>query len=372
VDGTWAIFTVPNAKSRLRKNPGRLFVGRNQLALEPLCATANVIIPEIVSSQVEHQLNTLKGLGKMANDIDLSTGTNQLRFDLHIEVEREVDGIQMGVLSDGTTYLTLRGLARMCGVEHSQIVRMTAAWQEVPLKPREQKIRELIRAQGADDSVAFFAINKNGTIHHAVPAVVCMAILEYYAFEAKGDYAHAAKSFRILARKGFNDFIYSQVGYNPTGAVDIAWKQFHDRVSLSYHTVPQGYFSIFKELADIFVMLIRKGANLGPTFLPDISVGQLWSKYWASESLEVLYGERLKYEHNYPAYFPQAVSNPQHPYCYPDDALGEFRKWVREVYLAKRMPGYLLEKVKQKQIPPAVATAALEAFAPRPKIAPIK
>jgi hypothetical protein len=52
--------------------------------------------------------------------------------------------------------------------------------------------------------------------------------------------------------------------------------------------------------------------------------------------------------------------------------LGEFRKWVREVYLAKRMPGYLLDKVKQKQIPPAVATAALEAFAPKPKIAPVK
>jgi hypothetical protein len=61
--------------------------------------------------------------------------------------------------------------------------------------------------------------------------------------------------------------------------------------------VPIGYFSIFKELADIFVMLIRKGANLGPTFVPDISVGQLWSKFWVSENLEILYGERIKYEH---------------------------------------------------------------------------
>jgi hypothetical protein len=31
---------------------------------------------------------------------------------------------------------------------------------------------------------------------------------------------------------------------------------------------------------------------------------------------------RIKYEHNYPAYFPQAISNPQHPCYYPDDALG--------------------------------------------------
>jgi hypothetical protein len=112
----------------------------------------------------------------------------------------------------------------------------------------------------------------------------------------------------------------------PSGEASVAWQQFRDSVTLAYYTVPHGYFSIFKELADILVMLIRKGANLGPTFLPDVSVGQLWSKFWITEDLEVLYGERIKYEHNYPAYFPQAASNPQHPYCYPDEALGEFRK----------------------------------------------
>ena len=289
----------------------------------------------------------------------------QLRLDLQVAAEREIDGVGMGVLSDGTPFLTLRGLSRMSGIDIAAIVRITADWVLTPLKPREQKIRELVRAQGADDSVAFYAVNRNGTVNHIVPAAVCMAVLEYYAFEARGENTQAAKSYRILARKGFNDFIYAQVGYNPTGAASIAWQQFHDRVTLAYHTVPQGYFSIFKELADIFVMLIRKGANLGPTFVPDISVGQLWSKYWASESLEVLYGERIKYEHNYPGYYPQAASNPQHPYCYPDDALGEFRKWVREVYLQKRMPGYLLDKVKQGQIAPAVASAALEAFEPQ-------
>src|SRR5277367_6312114 len=83
------------------------------------------------------------------------------------------------------------------------------------------------------------------------------------------------------------------------------------------YTVPVGYFSIFKELADIFVMLIRNGANVGPQFVPDISVGQLWSKYWTAESLDIIHGERIKYEHNYPLYYPQSVSNPQHPYCYP-------------------------------------------------------
>lgn len=288
----------------------------------------------------------------------------QLRLDLQVAAELEIDGVGMGVLTDGTPFLTLRGLSRMSGADIAAIVRITADWQLSPLRPREQKIRELVRAQGADDSVAFYAVMRNGVVNHIVPPAVCMAILEYYAFEARGDNEQAAKSFRLLARKGFTDFIYAQVGYNPSGAPNIAWQQFHDRVTLAYHTVPVGYFSIFKELADIFVMLIRKGANLGPSFVPDISVGILWAKHWANENLEVLYGPRIKYEHNYPLYFPQAASNPQQPYCYPDDALGEFRKWVREVYLPKRMPGYLSDKVRQGQLTATVATAALEAFEP--------
>lgn len=301
----------------------------------------------------------------MARDLIKSTGREQLRLDLEIAVEREVNGVQMGVLSDGTPFLTLRGLARMCGVEHSQIVRMTGAWQDKPLRPREHKIRELLRSQGADDAIAFFAINKAGTIYHAVPAAVCMAVLEYYAFEAKGEYDHAAMSYRTLARKGFNDFVYAQVGYNPTGSVDIAWRQFHDRVSLTYHTVPDGYFSVFKEIADILVTMLRAGANLGTKFIPDISVGQAWSKYWVDEDLAMVHGERLKFEHNYPAYFPQSASNPQTPFCYPDDALGDFRKWVRDVYVPTKMPLYLDAKVKQKLIAAPAARAALDAFTPK-------
>jgi hypothetical protein len=321
-----------------------------------------------VSSQVDHRINSLERLDKMANTTDLVTKPEQLRLDLQVAAEREIDGIAMGVLSDGAPYLTIRGLARMCGVDHTAIVRITADWLQRPLKPREQKIRELVRAQGADDSIAFMAVAKSGTIHHAVPAAVCMAVLEYYAFEARSDSDHAAKSYRLLARKGFRDFIYAYVGYNPTGETSIAWQQFHDRVTLAYHTVPVGYFSIFKELADVFVMLIRNGANVGPSFVPDISVGQLWGKHWTAENLDIVYGDRIKYEHNYPIYYPQAASNPQHPYCYPDDALGEFRKWVRKVYLPKRMPDYLLSKVKQGQISPAIATTALEAFGEKPRL----
>lgn len=299
------------------------------------------------------------------NSTSLTTAPpQQLDLDLQVIIEREIDGVGMGVLSNGTPYLNIRGLARMCGVDHSLIVNITAAWLDNPLKPREAKIRELVRAQGADDNIAFRAVMKNGTIHHIIPAAVCMAILEYYAFEARGSTEHAAKSFRILARKGFTDFIYSQVGYNPNGIAEVAWKQFHDRVSLAYHTVPDGHFSIFKEISTMLVTLINAGANLGNNFIPDISVGMAWGKKWTTENLDFVYGPRIKYEHNYPIYFPQAESNPQEPWCYPDEALPEFRKWVREIYIPKKMPNYLESKVKDKKLSAPAAMAAIEAFKP--------
>jgi len=307
----------------------------------------------------------------MSKSNDLVITPKQLLLDLKVAAEREIDGVGMGVLSDGTPFLTLRGLSRMSGVDIAPIVRITQDWVLTPLKPREQKIRELVRAQGADDSIAFFAVERNGVINHIVPSAVCMAILEYYAFEARTGNDQAAKSYRTLARKGFRDFIYAQVGYNPTGAADIAWKQFHDRVSLSYHTVPDGYFSVFKELADLTVTLIRSGANLGQSFIPDISVGIHWGKHWTDNNLDAVYGARMKYDHNYPSYFPQALSNPQPAYCYPDEALAEFRDWIRKEYLVKKMPDYLLGKMKQGQISATAANAAIEAFTPK-QIAPSK
>lgn len=303
---------------------------------------------------------------------DFNTTPGQMALNLEIVAEREVDDIGMGVLSDGSTYLNVRGLAKMCGVDHSVLIRVTAEWQEEPQRPRIKKIREIVRDQGGDDRIAFFAIPKDGTYHHAVPEKVCMAILEYYAFEADGKQREvAARNYRLLARKSFRDFIYAAVGYNPSNSNVVAWQQFHDRVSLTYHTVPDGYFSVFKELADMMVTLIREGASLGPSFIPDISVGKVWGKHWTDNNLDHVYDPRIKYAHSYPNYFPQATSNPQPAYCYPDEALPEFRKWMREVYLKAKLPTYLLGKQKAGEIAAPAVTKALTALsAGRPPALP--
>jgi hypothetical protein len=60
-------------------------------------------------------------------------------------------------------------------------------------------------------------------------------------------------------------------GKSPT---DKIWRQFEDRVSLIYDSVPVGYFCVFRESADLFAALITGGANLGTRMILDISVGQ--------------------------------------------------------------------------------------------------
>ena len=293
----------------------------------------------------------------------------QYSLNLEIVVEKEVDGVGMGVLNDGTPFLNMRGLARMCGVDPAVIVRITNNWDDESAKPREKRIKEIVREQGYDDSIAFYAVFKDGTINHAIPSHVCMAVLEYYAFESnQSSSKQALKSYRVLAKKGMNDFVYAQVGYNPSGSIDISWRQFHDRVSLTEDSAPDGYFSIFREIASLIVPMIKAGISVGPSIVPDISVGQRWGKKWSTENLEFVYGMRLKFDHNYPEYFPQALSNPQHPWCYPDDALPEFRSWLRQEYLKEFFPSYLNGQVKLGKMQAAIGVKLLSATKPKKSI----
>ena len=61
---------------------------------------------------------------------------------------------------------------------------------------------------------------------------------------------------------------------------------------------------------------------------------------------------------------PQA-SNPQEAHAYPDGALGIFREWLRENYLANKFPKYLLGKAKDGTVAEANATKAIAALTPR-------
>jgi len=281
----------------------------------------------------------------------------------HVEKQVEHDGVEMGVLDNGVPYLTESGLARMCGIDRKVLNRLAINWPDEKVKPRGAQIAELLKQSGYSEETLYLKSDLNGKEINAYTEPVCMALLEYYAFVAPEKRPEAIGAFRSLARTTFRGFIYSVVKYIPDQKKIDSWKHFHDRVDMLLGSVPAGYYCIFSEIATMIIPMIRVGVLISDKTVPDISVGIAWGKYWRDNNLNEKYGQRKTYDHEYPDYYPQAASNPQESYAYPDSSLGEFREWLRETYIMDKFPKYLLNQAKQGKLPPFVAQQAIETFA---------
>lgn len=111
------------------------------------------------------------------------------------------------------------------------------------------------------------------------------------------------------------------------------------------------------------VTLGQSGICSNDEVIPDISIGKCWGRYWTDNSLAERFGDRLEYQHNYPPYFPQAASNPQTPWCYPEGALGEFKRWLREDYIrGGKFTAYVTSQVTKKSLSSETAARALAAY----------
>ena len=120
---------------------------------------------------------------------------------------------------------------------------------------------------------------------------------------------------------------------------------------------------MFKEIADMIVTLGQAGLAIDSTFVPDGSVGLHWAKHWNDNNLAELFGERAQWDHNYPEYFPQSGSNPQSAHCYPDAALPEFRRWMRENYIGDgKFTKYINTKIKQKELSASFSQLVTSAY----------
>jgi len=265
-------------------------------------------------------------------------------------IEKEVQGIGMGVLENGIPYLTGAGLAKMCDIEEKTLRELANSWETEQNKPRGKIIKEILNKNKYYENKLFIPIVVNNSIHHAYPEVVCITLLEYYAFHSNTIKEKARENLILLARKTFKDFIYYNTGYTPETKILNEWKYFLDRVDLNYDSVPRGYFSIFKESAGLTASLIKNKVIINDHTIADGSIGGCWGRYWTDNKLDEKYGQRIKYEHNYPDYYPQAKSNPQPACAYPDEALAFFRQWFELEYIFKKFPIYLLKKVKSLHI----------------------
>ena len=251
----------------------------------------------------------------------------------------------MGVLQNGLPYLTQRGLAQMTGAARATIFEITQDWKQTygdPISPKGRMafFKGYLFKEGYDSTRLFIDISKNGSPYYAYPEIVYMAFIEYFAFEAQRTNETASLNFRKLARLGLQQFIYKALDYTPADN----WKYFNDCVSLLKDSAPEGYFIVFSKIHGIAVDLINAGLTVNDKTIPDISVGIAWAKFWNDNDLSTRFGDRIKWDHYYPGYYPQSTSNPQHPWAYPDASLPLFRRWLRHEYLPTKFPRYILTK----------------------------
>lgn len=273
-----------------------------------------------------------------------------------IAVAREVDGIEMGVLTDGTPYLTQRGLAKACGVDHRAIIRHADAWES---GKRDGALARLLQKLGYDEDLLYIPIATDYGPVNAYPVGVCTVILEYYAIDVGNETAKTV--YRLTSREGLREFIYRATGYTPRSATAPGFQQLLARYELA--RVPDGYFSVFREASDFLFIAIQNGLSISNKVIPDISIGLAWGKYWTENNLDAKYGDRRKHACEYPTEYPQAQAGPHRQWIYPEDALGEFRRWLRKVYVPYKYPVYLNRKVDEGLITRADAERLLEAVA---------
>lgn len=274
-----------------------------------------------------------------------------------IAVSREVDGLEMGVLMDGRAYLSGRALSRMTDTAYSTLIEQSQRWLE---GKRDNKLAQLLVSRGLTPDSLYTEVERPDVIGgkvHAYTEEIAMTILEYYAYEAPRTKPKALENYRKLATASLRYFVYRAVGYDPENKVPKEWKQFHAR--LSTHAVPFGFFSVFRELSEFMVVCMQRGLPCDDKTVPDISVGQIWSRHWTDKNLDVVHGQRRKHEHNYPDDFPQSTSNPQDIWIYPLAAVPEFRQWLMTTYVPEKFPTYLRGKQRAGVLPPSTVELLL-------------
>lgn len=133
---------------------------------------------------------------------------------LKIAAYAEVDGVGLGRLSDGSAYLSQRGLAHLAGVQNAHIGTISRDWDQD--KPRILAIKaHMAKATREAHTVLLWA----GRRQYCYSPAVCEAVLDYYALDA-GDHIQAeAQTNRIrFKREDLGNWILSQVAPQPPKA----------------------------------------------------------------------------------------------------------------------------------------------------------
>src|SRR5690348_644969 len=83
--------------------------------------------------------------------------------ELFVDKSTEINGVGMGVLSNGTPFLTGRGLARLCGIHHQRINELGSNWGGQSTNAMAEGVKKILQDKGLLPDMPYVAINQSGT-----------------------------------------------------------------------------------------------------------------------------------------------------------------------------------------------------------------
>ncbi|KOR27415.1 hypothetical protein TI03_06955, partial [Achromatium sp. WMS1] len=130
-------------------------------------------------------------------------------------LQKAINGIEYWVyILTGLCGISLRGLAKLCGVDHSTILRVLRNAQKVKgevVHLRETELYNLLKDKDIFlEKVVHLSPSPQGGPVKIIVLEVCMIFIRYYAKKGK---PQAIETLSLFSEFGAEQFIYIQTGY---------------------------------------------------------------------------------------------------------------------------------------------------------------
>ncbi|MEO1094582.1 MAG: hypothetical protein AAFX01_06740 [Cyanobacteria bacterium J06638_28] len=258
--------------------------------------------------------------------------------------------IEVGLLQDGTPFLSGRGLAKACGISNSTLVSWGEFTPQVGSKYRAGKLANLLTTYHYRGDRLFLRLPSKvkfgGKANvSAYPYQVCMAFLDYYAFAANKEAAR--NSLRILSEQQLPNFICNAIAQQPSASESAAKPPESDRPLRG--KVPDNYFGVFQIASRGQLGTAQNGIPLDVPLTSPRNIEKAWSQYWYIHKLWEQHGKRVPYLRRSLDYSPQLTTDGYlKTYLYPASALSDFKHWFYLNYIPDRFPSYRHRKAQQR------------------------
>jgi hypothetical protein len=242
---------------------------------------------------------------------------------------------------DGVSGMSVSALTRFCGLALGSTTAISNLLRRVEeTNPETNDLPESLKPF-AGRALRLETNDPQGRL--IVPDEVCLAVTEYYAFDARGYQGQEAarNNFRMAGRAGMRVFIWSQTGFVPEllrESLRANTTTYIERLeNIRDHDIGDTMWSTFREGAEVLLLVEKEmGVPVDQLDLCDGSIGSHWSTYREGQPWARGVGT---YRHVF-----RDHRGERFPRAYDLSELSYFRQWLRNVYIPYHLPAYLADK----------------------------